>query len=116
LARFFVVPRLDPLPAFQEDTASFLQELGSYFGSPAEAFDVEPFGVFLKLAVAVLLPARGAGHREGRDGGASRGVFHFWVFSQVSYQQKLLHGVLFSFGVKWRERVPKHPLSHVNLW
>src|SRR5271165_3082547 len=93
LAGLLVVPRLDALPAFQEDTASFLKELSSDFSSPAEALNVEPFGVFLKLAAAVL-PALSAGHRKGRDGGASRGVFHFWVFSQVSYQQKLLHGVV----------------------
>src|SRR5271165_5877767 len=93
LAGLLVVPRLDALPAFQEDPASFLQELGSNFSSPAEALNVEPFGVFLKLAAAVL-PALGAGHRKGGDGGASRGVLHFWVFTQVSDQQKLLHGVV----------------------
>src|SRR5271165_2062285 len=49
LAGLLVVPRLDALPAFQEDAASFLQELSSHFGSPAEALNVEPFGVFLKL-------------------------------------------------------------------
>src|SRR5208283_1057322 len=114
LAGLLVVPRLDPLPAFQEDTASFLQELGSNFSSSAEALNVEPFGVFLKLTAAVL-PALGAGHRKCRDGCASRGVLHFWVFTQVSDQQKLLHGVLFSFVVNG-ERTPKCPLSYVNLW
>src|ERR1019366_8967500 len=93
LAGLLVVPRLDPLPAFQEDTASFLQELSSNFSSPAEALNVEPFGVFLKLTVAVL-PALGASHRKGGDGGASSGVLHLWVLAQVSYQQKLLHGVV----------------------
>src|SRR5271157_2059598 len=92
LAGLLVVPGLDPLPAFQEDTASFLQELSGNFSSPAEVLNVEPFCVFLKLAAAVL-PALGAGHRKGRDGGAARGVLHFWVFTQVSDQQKLLHGV-----------------------
>src|ERR1019366_9834970 len=102
LAGLLVVPRLDPLPAFQEDTASFLQELGSNFSSPAEALNVEPFGVFLKLAAAVL-PALRAGHGKGRDGGASRRVLHFGVFSQVSYQQKLLHGVVVLLCCAWRE-------------
>src|SRR5271165_1504876 len=88
LARLLVVPRLDALPAFQEDAASFLQELSSNFRSAAETLNVEPFSVFLKLAAAVL-PALRAGHREGRDGGASRRVLHFWVLAQVSYQQKL---------------------------
>src|SRR5271165_1222260 len=92
-AGLLVVPRLDPLPAFQEDTASFLQEFSGNFSSPAEALNVEPFGVFLKLA-AVVLPALRAGHRKGCDRSASRGVLHFWVFSQVSDQQKFLHGVV----------------------
>ena len=80
------------MPAFEKDPAAFVQMFGNDLGAFAEGLDVEPLGVFLRLAGSVL-SAFGAGNGESGDGCATRGVLHFRVLAQISDQQSLLHGV-----------------------
>ena len=90
-AGLLVIPRFGPLPAFEEDPAAFVEVFGHDLGAFAKRLDVEPLGVFLRLAGTVL-PTFVAGDGEGGDGCATRGVLHFRVSAQISDQQSLLHG------------------------
>ena len=72
-AGLLVIPRFGPLPAFEEDPAAFVEVFGDDLGAFAEDLDVEPLGVFLRLAGTVL-PTFGAGDGEGGNGCATRGL------------------------------------------
>ena len=80
------------MPAFEKDPAAFVQMFGNDLGTFAEGLDVEPLGVFLRLAGSVL-SAFGAGNGESGDGCATSGVLHFRVLAQISDHQSLLQGV-----------------------
>ena len=42
------------MPAFEEDPAAFVEMFGHDLGAFAKGLDIEPLGVFLRLAGAVL--------------------------------------------------------------